>query len=715
MDLKRLSVVLLLVSGGLLLYVFFIQSRKQPQQAPPASVAAPAPAPAATKPAATAPASAPAATKPATPAVSVQAALPAAAGASAGDGLVWKGSPPAAAGTYHIGSLDARTGYLLAVEVTSEGAAVNTIKLSRHFATVTDKHLWQKDPDAYEQARRADPETYKGHYSLLNPVTGGGRTYRALATRRIHIRRTQGPDPAGLPWRFGNLANKTWRLEDLTPDSISLSYEFFFGRPAGQEGEKPVLKLTKTYTVRKDDYSIEMSLRIQNLSGGPVWFGLDQGGPSGLLREDIRGDSRLVAYGKLNPDDQQVQMFLKRMDEVTDEEDDKYVMPLGKHLTVGTAVEKTPTLWIAHANKFFASMLYVVPAEAGRLEAPTWDGQFYVAAAQEGPTSRTYLTGVRFGDLHLEAGRFKQIDFAVYAGPKKRAIFTNKDHPQFKPLYKKLNYLGTIEFGRCCTWAPLTLGMMWLLDKLSIAALGNYGVAIILLVVLVRLVLHPLTKRSQMNMMKMQKLAPQMQKLKEKYADDKETLNKEMMRFYKKQGATPLLGCLPMIIQMPIWIALWTSINAAVELRHAGLLPVWITDLAAPDALLTWSTKIPLIGTQFNLLPLLLTVAMFFQTKFNPQMSQAAATPDQQKQQKMMRFMMPAMMLFIFYRAPSGLTLYIMASTAAGVAEQFILRRHMRTRDAAEAAKETTIVIPGKGARSSRPKKPKGPSWVKRG
>jgi YidC/Oxa1 family membrane protein insertase len=167
-------------------------------------------------------------------------------------------------------------------------------------------------------------------------------------------------------------------------------------------------------------------------------------------------------------------------------------------------------------------------------------------------------------------------------------------------------------------------------------------------------------------------------------------------------------------------VALWTGINASVELRHAAFLPVWITDLAAPDRMIEFGQAftIPLIGnltgpiTSLNLLPLLLGVAMYLQTKLNPQMA-TASTPEQASQQKMMKFMMPAMMLVFFYNAPSGLTLYIMTSMFAGAAEQWVIRKHIRERQEAEDAAETRVNVPGKHFRGQRPKKPKGPFKVK--
>jgi len=203
-----------------------------------------------------------------------------------------------------------------------------------------------------------------------------------------------------------------------------------------------------------------------------------------------------------------------------------------------------------------------------------------------------------------------------------------------------------------------------------------------------------------------------MQKIREKYKDDKARINAETMKVYKSAGFTPMLGCLPMLLQMPIWIALWTGLQAAVELRHAAFLPVWITDLAAPDALVDFGRVVftfPMVGPVrgFNLLPLLLAVAMFLQQKFTPTAS--AGQGSQQSTQKQMAYFMTGFFLLIFYNAPSGLTMYIMASTFAGVGEQFFIRKHIRERQAAEAAAETVVNMPGKRFRGQKPKKPKGP------
>ena len=639
----------------------------------------------------------------------------------------WVGPPKQEPKKLTIGSVAHDSKYMFAVELTSRGAAVNTIKLTHHFATVYDKRLFTKDPAAYEKQWPTMGEKYGGHYSLLNPVAGGGKEFLPLATKALHIILTDN-DGKSISLALKNLDTKFWKLVSRSDDSATFAYELGRGKTTDWDQAEKVLRITKTYTVVEDDHRVSVSLKVENLSDMAAVVTVDQAGPTGLPREGVRSDQRAAVYAKRPPDQGTPQFFRKPIGELGKpgkSESDGFVPSdtfpeVGRPVDVGTTHEQTdppdlkptPTLWIGHSNQFFASMMYL---DMEKHPGAIWKGKFYTAAADESPRTRTFLTGIVIEGLTLKADTVKEINFELFAGPKKRDLFTSKDHPQFKQQYKDLNYLSTINLKVCfCAFSWLSLAMMWLLQLLS--GVGNYGVAIILLVVLVRIALHPLARKSQVSMMKMQKLAPQIKKLKEKYKDDKETLQKETMRFYKEQGATPLLGCLPMLLQMPIWIALWTSVQASVELRHAAFLPFWIIDLAAPDRLWSWAEPVlPVIGTDFNLLPLLLTVAMFLQTKMNPQMGQVAASDQQQQQQKMMKYMMPAMMLFIFYSMPSGVTLYIMASTFAGVAEQAIIRRHIRQKDAAAAARETTVAVPGKAPRKARPKKPKGPNWIKRG
>ena len=171
----------------------------------------------------------------------------------------------------------------------------------------------------------------------------------------------------------------------------------------------------------------------------------------------------------------------------------------------------------------------------------------------------------------------------------------------------------------------------------------NYGVAIIIITILIKLLFWPIQAKSIKSMKAMQKFQPLMTKLREKYKDDPQRLNAEMMKLYKEHKINPFAGCLPMVVQIPVFFALFSMLRSAIELRGASFL--WIHDLSAPD------TLFHVAGFPINLLPLLMTAASIWQMKITPQ------TGDQQ-QQKMMMFM-PLMMLFFFYSTSSGLVLVL--------------------------------------------------------
>jgi YidC/Oxa1 family membrane protein insertase len=209
-------------------------------------------------------------------------------------------------------------------------------------------------------------------------------------------------------------------------------------------------------------------------------------------------------------------------------------------------------------------------------------------------------------------------------------------------------------------------------------------------------------------MSKFSKLAPKIEELKKKYANNKAELNKQMMLLYREQGASPITGMLPMMVQMPIWIALYSAIYASIELRGAAFLPVWITDLSAPDALFRFkAVTLPLFGKldSLNLLPILMGVAFYLQQKLMPKQAAASANPQVAQQQKMMMIMLPLLFPLMLYKAPSGLNLYIMASTFAGVIEQYVIRKHIREKEEAES--KGLVAVTSKTGGKVKKKKPK--------
>jgi YidC/Oxa1 family membrane protein insertase len=716
---KRLIATMLVFTAGVFAYLLWANSQQaQPEPQPQQQTAQDRPAPQPT----TKPAEAQAdATQPTTAAAEVAApndetpATAPAAEADAPAGEMCFLNAAAKPDNPTLGSLEPEGPYELQLQLSSRGAAVKYLKLANFFATVADKKLAEKDPQAYRKAlAEKNRDDLQGHYSLLNAVGTGDDAELSYATRQLVIRRPGRPD------QRVNLASANWNVQSLPAtqpgqaDQVRFTLTVYCGTTAAEAQKSPLVRLVKTYSLTPGNFGWNLDLAVENLTGQAVTVGIDQAGPLGIPREDQRNDVRQAAYGYIR--EGLVQVALKPRSELN-EWQGQAEMPVtnvrdGRYL--GPSTGDSPMLWLGVTNKFFGSMMYLRPAEGTEdsLAASEYDARFYLASRMEQEASPTFATGVQVPSLELQPGQSRRLQFNVFSGPKDRGIL------QDDQLYSQLNYVGVIDLGGCiCAFDWLILLMLGLLDLLSKLALGNYGVAIILLVAIVRLLLHPLTKRSQVNMMKMQKLGPEMQKIKAKYKDDPNAMNQEMMRFYKTQGATPLLGCLPMFLQMPIWIALWTGLNASIQLRHAAFLPVWLTDLAAPDVIFSWDQPLPLVGiTGLHLLPILLAVAMFLQGKLNPQAvgaAAASATPEQQQQQKMMKIMMPLMMLFIFYKAPSGLTLYIMTSTFIGVGEQYIIRKHLREKE--EQQGETMVDVPGKGARSHRAKKPKGPFWHKNG
>jgi len=228
-------------------------------------------------------------------------------------------------------------------------------------------------------------------------------------------------------------------------------------------------------------------------------------------------------------------------------------------------------------------------------------------------------------------------------------------------------------------------------------------------VFLMRLVMHPVTRKSQVSMSKMSKLAPKAEEIKKKYSDNKTEMNKQLMALYRKQGASPIMGMLPMMVQMPIWIALWSAVYTSIDLRGAAFLPFWITDLSAPDALVRFSAlTVPVLGWKIeslNLLPILMGVAFFLQQKLMPSQSQASVNPQVAQQQKMMMIMMPLLFPLMLYKAPSGVNLYIMASTFAGVFEQYVIRKHIQQKEEEES--KGLVAATSKTGGKIKKKKPK--------
>ena len=247
--------------------------------------------------------------------------------------------------------------------------------------------------------------------------------------------------------------------------------------------------------------------------------------------------------------------------------------------------------------------------------------------------------GVALPTTNIKQNLQVESNFKLYYGPKSDADLA------------KFGY--KLEMSHDMTLEVLAGPLLDLLRYIY-RLVGNYGVAIIILTIIVRLVLFPLTYKGMKSMKRMQQLAPRMKKLQEKYKNNKEKLNKEMMDLYRKNKVNPLGGCLPLLLQIPVFFALYSSLSSAVELRHAPFI-FWISDLSQPDGL--------------GITPLLMGVSMYIQQKMTPQTAMMDST-----QVKIMQ-MLPFIFTLFSFTFPSGLTLYWVTSNVLSIAQQQIINR----------------------------------------
>jgi YidC/Oxa1 family membrane protein insertase len=235
--------------------------------------------------------------------------------------------------------------------------------------------------------------------------------------------------------------------------------------------------------------------------------------------------------------------------------------------------------------------------------------------------------------------------------------------------------------------AIVELGWAWIrpISKIVQAFMGflygfipNYGVVILIISVLSKLIFWPLSKKSFRSMREMQNLQPVMAELKKRYADDQQEMNRQLMQLYKQRGVNPLGGCMPLVVQMPIFFALYSALRSSIELRNAPFV-FWIDNLSAPDLLFT-------VGSlPFRLLPLLMGAAMIWQSKMGSGMTPGAGGAAAQ-QQAIMKWAMPVVFIFIFYGMPSGLVLYWLVNTVLSVWQQLMINRKYAPASTAGAA-----------------------------
>jgi YidC/Oxa1 family membrane protein insertase len=570
-----------------------------------------------------------------------------------------------------LGSLDPNTGFDFLMQLTTQGAAIEKVTFSKF----TD--LNRKNPQPLE---------------ILAPaVKPDGSEVLSMENQSLIL-----PD-FGLQLPLNKLQ---WNALDVVKDDGKETAVFeaiIKDKTTGQN----LLKLTKTYQISPGIYDLRCDLAVENLSSDEQKIQIGMAGPVGIDREDRRADTR-KAIGAFR--DTQGQIQTKSLDVKKLANPDPVVRQL-THRGAGF-------VWSAITNKYFAAIL--VPASDPNSGFCNWltdkSGWFAETITAETVLDRNIGLDLKTTTLTLAPAEQKHLDFRLFIGPKDKSLFDKN------PLYKNLGFMQTIDFMSCCCPAsiiyPLGFGILALMNWLYYF-IPNYGVVIIILVLIVRLILHPLTRKSQVSMSKYSKFnaLPEVAELKKKYAKEPMELHKHLTALQKEHGLSPtamMTGMLPMFVQMPIWIALYGAIYASIDLRGAGFLPFWITNLSAPDAIISFRVfHLPLFGRidSLNLLPILMGIAFYLQQKLTPTQTAATADPQVAQQQKIMMIMMPVLFPLMLYNSPSGLNLYIMASTFFGVIEQYVIRKHIKEKEQVE--EQGLVAVTSKTGGKLKKKKPK--------
>lgn len=283
--------------------------------------------------------------------------------------------------------------------------------------------------------------------------------------------------------------------------------------------------------------------------------------------------------------------------------------------------------WISSASRYFIASIVPVDQKVALCRFSS-DARYNYRVSLVYPESKTM------------PGEETTFSYRLYLGPKGYSLL--------KGMGADLE--RTVDFG----WlAVLCIPLLYLLNLFN-SFVHNYGIAIVLLTIVIKIISIPFTQKSMKSMQELQKIKPKIDELQKKYKDNREKLNEEMMRLYREYGVSPFGGCLPMLLQMPIWFALYRMLSNSVELYQAVFIPLWIEDLSAKDP--------------YYILPVLLGVGTFLQQKLTP-------TTMDSTQAKVMLYFMPIFLTFIMISLPAGLTLYIFVSSVLSIAHQVYMNR----------------------------------------
>jgi YidC/Oxa1 family membrane protein insertase len=508
-------------------------------------------------------------------------------------------APPAAATDTSKGPIPQAEAVAPAAATGQPGAAVTTFpERESKIETATEEFVFTNRGAALRHARLTEPK-YKARPN--DPSSPG-----------IDLVRTEDPKLAPLRVSFPDSGfpappDTAWQLVDDVPPPPDGVKQLVYRAEAG------AVRIEKRFLFGSTRYRVHLDVTVENRGAAPIDHHLaiqlsghqDPEAKGGFFS----GSSGNTAAILCHVDDDTTRVSMEKLEK--------------------DPVQKVGGVnWIGTDEKFF--LLAVVPYP----ETPPKERKCSATYVGNG----TGTTQLSFAERNLPPGGRTTYSFAVFAGPK---VISDLDDVRPGGVDVKLTKAVDV------TLSPISVPMLWLL-KFFQRYVKNWGVAIILLTVFIRLLTFYPTQRSLLSAKKMQRLGPKLAAIRKKYENDKQRQSQETMNLYRSQGVSPLGGCLPSLIQMPIWIALYSTLNYAVELYRSPFI-FHLKDLTAKDP--------------YYITPLLMGGVMFIQMKMSP------TSPDNQ-QQAMMSFMMPIMFTAFSLVLPSGLAVYMLTSYLIGILQQ---------------------------------------------
>ncbi len=403
------------------------------------------------------------------------------------------------------------------------------------------------------------------------------------------------------------------------------------------------LKIIKEYVFKENNYDFTLNIKLSSTAGY-------KSASDAYDRIAVKWQPTLGPVNKLDKYDNLVYAYYA---EEKLEEEGKGGGCMGGKKTLNKIIIKRADniKWICFHNRYFIAA--IMPTEKYKIKETFFysDGKNDIGGI---------ISSIDNNKLRTQGVEY---NYTIYAGPKIRATFKNN---------KQLSGLGKAISGRS-----------FILPKKFVNAISSvffevllfiykfvksYGLAIIIFTILIKIVLYPLTHKQFESMVKMQKIQPIITQVREQYKSDAQMMNKELMKVYKKYKVNPLGGCLPLLMQLPIFIAIWNMLQSAIELRTAPFL--WIKSLAMPDT-------VGYIGTiPINILPIFMGVTMLYQQTMT-------GTGGASKQKSMMYFM-PLIFLVMFWNMPSGLVLYWSVQNVLSIGQQLLIKKYQKVETGGE-------------------------------